>query len=658
MTQSERAARGEGRAGGGEVCGPGPLPAAVPRAMAPPKDIMTNSHAKSILNAMNALRKSNTLCDVTLRVEHKDFPAHRIVLAACSDYFCAMFTSELSEKDKPCVDIQGLTASTMEILLDFVYTETVHVTVENVQELLPAACLLQLKGVKQACCEFLESQLDPSNCLGIRDFAETHNCVDLMQAAEVFSQKHFPEVVQHEEFILLNQEEVEKLIKCDEIQDHSSCSRELGELSWEFPLVSGWSSQLQALLLTVLLTALGLGLPVADLSCRGKGKRRFKEKKVDSEEPVFEAVINWVKHSKKEREASLPELLQYVRMPLLTPRYITDVIDTEPFIRCSLQCRDLVDEAKKFHLRPELRSQMQGPRTRARLGANEVLLVIGGFGSQQSPIDVVEKYDPKTQEWSFLPSITRKRRYVATVSLHDRIYVIGGYDGRSRLSSVECLDYTSDEDGIWYSVAPMNVRRGLAGATTLGDMIYVSGGFDGSRRHTSMERYDPNIDQWSMLGDMQTAREGAGLVVANGVIYCLGGYDGLNILNSVERYDPHTGHWTNVTPMATKRSGAGVALLNDHIYVVGGFDGTAHLSSVEAYNIRTDSWTTVTSMTTPRCYVGATVLRGRLYAIAGYDGNSLLSSIECYDPIIDSWEVVTSLGMQRCDAGVCVLREK
>ncbi|KAF2975609.1 hypothetical protein EK904_003877 [Melospiza melodia maxima] len=75
----------------------------------------------------------------------------------------------------------------------------------------------------------------------------------------------------------------------------------------------------------------------------------------------------------------------------------------QPFIRCSLQCRDLVDEAKKFHLRPELRSQMQGPRTRARLGANEVLLVIGGFGSQQSPIDVVEKYDPKTQEWSFLP---------------------------------------------------------------------------------------------------------------------------------------------------------------------------------------------------------------------------------------------------------------
>lgn len=73
-------------------------------------------------------------------------------------------------------------------------------------------------GVKRACCDFLESQLDPTNCLGIRDFAETHNCLDLMQAAELFSQKHFSEVVQHEEFMLLSQTEVEKLIKCDEIQ--------------------------------------------------------------------------------------------------------------------------------------------------------------------------------------------------------------------------------------------------------------------------------------------------------------------------------------------------------------------------------------------------------------------------------------------------------
>ena len=150
-------------------------------------------------------------------------------------------------------------------------------------------------------------------------------------------------------------------------------------------------------------------------------------------------------------------------------------------------------------------------------------------------------------------NIARKRRYVATVSLHDRVYVIGGYDGRSRLSSVECLDYTADEDGVWYTVATMNVRRGLAGGHNtrrwgklwmtcaaslwnpvnhnMTDSLFPPFSQTWSMLlEVSMEAgvipawsdMTPNIDQWSMLGDMQTAREGAGLVVASGLIYCLG----------------------------------------------------------------------------------------------------------------------------------------
>lgn len=66
--------------------------------------------------------------------------------------FSVFVSLQLAEKGKSFVDIQGLTAATMEILLDFVYTETVLVTVENVQELLPAACLLQLKGKFRSAC--------------------------------------------------------------------------------------------------------------------------------------------------------------------------------------------------------------------------------------------------------------------------------------------------------------------------------------------------------------------------------------------------------------------------------------------------------------------------------------------------------------------------
>ncbi len=72
--------------------------------------------------------------------------------------------------------------------------------------------------MKQACSEFLEKQLDPSNCLGIRIFAENHSCESLRQASEAYTFKYFQEVIQHEEFRTLAIKDVEMLLKNDEIQ--------------------------------------------------------------------------------------------------------------------------------------------------------------------------------------------------------------------------------------------------------------------------------------------------------------------------------------------------------------------------------------------------------------------------------------------------------
>lgn len=57
------------------------------------------------------------------------------------------------------------------------------------QVLLPAAGLLQLQDVKKTCCEFLESQLHPVNCLGIRAFADMHACTDLLNKANTYAGK-------------------------------------------------------------------------------------------------------------------------------------------------------------------------------------------------------------------------------------------------------------------------------------------------------------------------------------------------------------------------------------------------------------------------------------------------------------------------------------
>ena len=80
-------------------------------------------------------------------------------------------------------------------------------TEDNVQSLLPAANLLQLTDVRDACCEFLQSQLHPTNCLGIRAFADLHGCLELLTSTESYIERHFTEV---KHILLLNSRVVTK----------------------------------------------------------------------------------------------------------------------------------------------------------------------------------------------------------------------------------------------------------------------------------------------------------------------------------------------------------------------------------------------------------------------------------------------------------------
>ena len=162
-----------------------------------------NDHLLKTFKKMDGFRKNSKLSDIVLVVGEKKIEAHRLVLAAFSDYFSAMFTGDLSENKKDVVHLTDMDPQAVEALIKYAYTSHIEIRVDNVENLLSVSCILQIDEVKEACSEFMKHQLHPSNCLGIRAFADGHGCNELFKEADAYTKERFADVVRSQEFVLL-----------------------------------------------------------------------------------------------------------------------------------------------------------------------------------------------------------------------------------------------------------------------------------------------------------------------------------------------------------------------------------------------------------------------------------------------------------------------
>ncbi len=60
-------------------------------------DIVDETFPLLVLQSLERLRKQESLCDVAIKCGTKRLMAHKVILAAASHYFNAMFTNGMSE---------------------------------------------------------------------------------------------------------------------------------------------------------------------------------------------------------------------------------------------------------------------------------------------------------------------------------------------------------------------------------------------------------------------------------------------------------------------------------------------------------------------------------------------------------------------------------
>ena len=234
------------------------------------------AHSEILLIKCAQFTEQGEFIDVHLKVGEEVFSAHRIVLAASSDYFHAMFAHGMKESNQEVIELkdESISATALKIVLDSIYSGDLQVNDENVFEVLVAADHLQVKTVVQQCCDYLQNQFvqlrfDVQTYCQICIIANRHGLTDLQEATQSKMASMYKEVCENEEFL----------------------------------------SHIDADQLSHLLSRDDLSAP--------------------SETFVFKSVMQWIKYKKEERMTVAADVIGAVRLGLVDIRKIIEELDTE-----------------------------------------------------------------------------------------------------------------------------------------------------------------------------------------------------------------------------------------------------------------------------------------------------------------------------------------
>ncbi|GAB0099346.1 Kelch-like protein diablo [Sergentomyia squamirostris] len=543
-------------------------------------------------------RNENIFSDALLRLsDGSSFLVHRLILGIQSQYFLALFKNSLSgdgEGDVREFLIPGIRKEIMEKILQFIYTQQIQLSKENVLEVLTVSDYLLVNDLVEMCKVFLRDSLDAQNSVKILLFAESRFHQDLFEVAQKFILRNFVQIM-------------------------DTCS-DLYNLDYEQFRRIVWSDFLN----------------------------------VRDEMFVWNACLKWINNSGRGIK-EIYQVVQLVRMALMNIEDIRTHIEHHAMIIESPEARGLVEKVFKFLYDLEMSQEILQYKQALPRIPHEVIFTVGGW-SEGSARNQIETYDTRADRWVRIRNEdpAGPRAYHGTVVVGERIFCVGGFNGRDYFNNCRILDTVTKE---WHTMAPMNVRRCYVSVAYLNGFIYALGGYDGNMRQKSCERYDLRTNQWNMIAPMHVKRSDACATVLNGKIYICGGFNGQECMNTAEFYDPIQDVWSFITPMMERRSGLKCIAYHGKIYAVGGFNGVNRLRSCETYDPDAEHWVSIANMLNPRSNFAIEIIDDLIFAMAGFNGTFTISDVECYTPETDEWLMAMNMNVVRSGLTACILSD-
>ncbi|XP_060695059.1 ankyrin repeat and BTB/POZ domain-containing protein 2-like [Hemiscyllium ocellatum] len=145
------------------------------------------------------------MSDLTFLVEGKPFYAHKVLLITASNRFKMLLANKTSPENEPCkcIEISEIKYHIFQMMMQYLYygdTESIHISITDVLELLSAASLFELESLQRHCEIICTQIMNLENAVIIYCYAKIHNAVELLSYTESFFLKNMSALLDQESF--------------------------------------------------------------------------------------------------------------------------------------------------------------------------------------------------------------------------------------------------------------------------------------------------------------------------------------------------------------------------------------------------------------------------------------------------------------------------
>lgn len=557
--------------------------------------LASEDHGQKILSVLQSFREQNVFYDFKIIMKEEIIPCHRCVLAACSDFFRAMFEVNMKERDDGSVTITNLSSKAVKAFLDYAYTGKTRITDDNVEMFFQLSSFLQVSFLSKACSDFLIKSISLVNCLHLLSLSDSYGSAQLFNHALHFVQHHFHLLFKSKDFLEMNFGVLQKCLESDELN-------------------------------------------------------------VPEEEMVLKAVLTWIKYNLEARQKHLPHLITRVRLHQLSEASLRDCLLNEEYLLKSTNCFEtIVDAIKRVQgssglfpdARPSTTEKYIFIHKTEENGENqytfcyniktdswkilsqshlidlpgsslssygEKIFLTGGCKGKccrKIRLHIAESYhDATDQTWCYCPiknefffvsTMKSPRTMHTSVTALNRLFVIGGKTRGSQdiksLLDVESYDPLSKE---WTSVSPLPRGIYYPEASACQNIIYVLGSEVeiADAFNPSLDcffKYNATTDQWSELVAEFGQFFHATLIKAVPVNCTLYICD----LSTYKVYSfcPDTCVWKGEGSFECAGFNAGAIGIEDKIYILGGDYAPDEITDeVQVYHSSRSEWEEVSPM--------------------------------------------------------------